>query len=108
MNWNEPITITLIPEVLFTWFALALVGGGIAGLLLRAGRVSIVTCLLAGVLGGIIGSAFMVATQAQIPESMSGGPPIRYIDLVITFMGAALVLLFDSLLRRRGSRSPQD
>lgn len=97
---NQPITITIVPELLCTGFILVLVGGSLAGLLMRGGRATVIGSLAVGVVGAVLGAMAGTLLQVEIPEAIQGGPTLRYIDLVIVFFGALVAVIFDRLIRR--------
>ncbi len=101
---NEPITITIVPELLCTGFILVLFGGSLAGLLVRGGRATVLTSIIAGMVGGVIGAMAGTLLQVEIPEAIQGGLTVRYIDLIVVFMGALVAVVFDRLVRRDSPR----
>ena len=98
---NQPVTITFVPQLLFTWLVIIMVAGGLAGVLVRGGRASVLGSLIAGMLGGIFGVALVTGAAIPISEILQEGITIRYIDFIVVFGGSLMVYLIDRVIRRR-------
>ncbi len=99
---NNAVTVTFVPEYVITWLIIGLIAGFLANILLRGGGRSATSNIVIGLLGAIIGGFLFTVLGIQTPESLNGGLTLRYIDIIVAFIGAIIVIaLFGGLLRRR-------
>jgi len=100
------ISFQLNVENLVTWIIIGSISGFLAGLLIRGRRYSPITSLIIGLIGALVGGILYTALnlQASTSEALLNGPKLRWIDFIISFVGALLVYLIVGILygfRRR-------
>ncbi len=88
---EQPVTFTIVPSQFLTIIIIGLIAGFFASLLIR-GRTNLFVSLTIGLLGAIVGSILFSAINFQIPPSLQGGITLRYIDIIVSFIGALIVL----------------
>lgn len=99
---NSTITVTFVPEYVITWLIIGLVAGFLANVILRGSGRSMTSNIVIGLLGAIIGGFLFTVLGVQVPEALSGGLTLRYIDIIVAFIGAIIVIaLFGGFWRRR-------
>ncbi|HEX2908377.1 MAG TPA: GlsB/YeaQ/YmgE family stress response membrane protein [Phototrophicaceae bacterium] len=90
---NQPITITFVPEQIFTWLIIGLIAGLLASILVRGRRFGLWGSIVVGLLGALIGGFLFTVLRIQVPPALADGFTIRYIDIIVAFIGALIVLL---------------
>jgi uncharacterized membrane protein YeaQ/YmgE (transglycosylase-associated protein family) len=99
---NSTVTVTFVPQYVITWLIIGLIAGFLANVILRGTGRSMMSNIIIGLLGAIIGGFLFTVLGVQVPESLSGGLTLRYIDILVAFIGAIIVIaLFGGLWRRR-------
>lgn len=99
---NNTITVTFVPQYVITWLIIGLIAGFLANVILRGTGRSVMSNIIVGLLGAIIGGFLFTVLGVQVPESLAGGFTLRYIDIIVAFIGAIIVIaLFGGLWRRR-------
>jgi uncharacterized membrane protein YeaQ/YmgE (transglycosylase-associated protein family) len=99
---NSTVTVTFVPQYVITWLIIGLIAGFLANVVLRGTGRSMMSNIIIGLLGAIIGGFLFTVLGVQVPESLSGGLTLRYIDILVAFIGAVIVIaLFGGLWRRR-------
>lgn len=101
---NQPITITFVPEQIVTWLIIGLIAGFLAGALIRGRRYGFITSIIVGLIGALVGGFLFTVFRVQVPAALAGGLTIRFIDIIVSFIGAVIVLLLLGLFYR--SRRP--
>jgi uncharacterized membrane protein YeaQ/YmgE (transglycosylase-associated protein family) len=99
---NNAVTITFVPEQLVTWLIIGLIAGFLASILVRGRRLGTVTSIVIGLVGAIIGGLLFTLLGLQVSPALAGGITLRYIDIIIAFIGAVIVLVLASAIWRRG------
>lgn len=99
---NNAVTITFVPEQLVTWLIIGLIAGFLASILVRGRRLGTVTSIIIGLVGAIIGGLLFTLLGLQVSPALAGGITLRYIDIIIAFIGAVIVLILASTVWRRG------
>ncbi len=97
---NQPVTVTFVPEQIITWLVIGLIAGYLASVLVRGRNLSIGTSIIVGLIGAVIGGLLFALLQIQVPASLAGGITIRYIDVIVSFIGAIIVLALVQSFRR--------
>jgi len=99
---NSTVTVTFVPQYVITWLIIGLIAGFLANVILRGSGRSMTSNIVIGLLGAIIGGFLFTVLGVQTPESLNGGITLRYIDIIVAFLGAIIVIaLFGGIFRRR-------
>jgi uncharacterized membrane protein YeaQ/YmgE (transglycosylase-associated protein family) len=99
---NSTVTVTFVPQYIITWLIIGLIAGFLANVVLRGTGRSMMSNIIIGLLGAIIGGFLFTVLGIQVPESLSGGLTLRYVDILVAFIGAVIVIaLFGGIWRRR-------
>lgn len=99
---NGAITVTFVPEQVVTWLIIGLIAGFLANILLRGGGRSVTSNIIIGLMGAIVGGFLFTVLGLQTPAALNDGITLRYIDIIVAFIGAVIVIaLFGGFLRRR-------
>jgi uncharacterized membrane protein YeaQ/YmgE (transglycosylase-associated protein family) len=97
---DQPVTVTFVPEQIITWLIIGLVAGYLASVLVRGRNLSIGASIIVGLIGAVIGGLIFALLRIQVPESLAGGITIRYVDVIVSFIGAIIVLALAQSFRR--------
>jgi len=97
---NQPVTVTFVPEQIITWLIIGLVAGYLASVLIRGRNMSIGSSIIVGLIGAVIGGLIFALLRIQVPASLMGGITIRYVDVIVSFIGAIIVLALAQSIRR--------
>lgn len=89
---NQPVTVTFVPEQIVTWLLIGLLAGYLASVFVRGRKMSIGGSIVIGLVGALIGGLLFTLLQIQVPAALAGGITIRYIDILVSFIGAVIVL----------------
>jgi len=87
---------------LIVWIIVGAIAGWLAGLLMRGRSLGTLTNIIVGLLGALVGGILFTLLHLTVPSFLNGSLTIKVADIVIAFVGAVVVLLVVSLLRRRG------
>jgi uncharacterized membrane protein YeaQ/YmgE (transglycosylase-associated protein family) len=99
---NDTVTISFVPEQVLTWVLIGLFAGLLAGLLVRGRGLGIVSSIVVGLLGALVGGFLFSILGIQVPEAFRGGITLAWSDMFVAFIGAVIVLiLFGGFYRRR-------
>jgi len=99
---DSPVTITFVPEQIVTWLIIGLIAGFAASILVRGRAVSATTSIMVGLIGALVGGLLFSLIGVQVSPVLAQGFTLRYIDIIVSFIGAVIVLiLFGTLWRRR-------
>lgn len=100
---NQQVTVSFNVEQVITWLIIGLIAGALAGMLIRGRRYGLLGSIAVGLIGAVVGGFLFTILRIPTPAFLEGAITIKLIDIVIAFIGAALVLLVFSLVyRRRG------
>jgi uncharacterized membrane protein YeaQ/YmgE (transglycosylase-associated protein family) len=99
---NNAVTITFVPEQIITWLIIGLIAGFLASILVRGRRLGTVSSIVIGLVGALIGGLLFTLLGVQVSPALAGGITLRYIDIIIAFIGAVIVLVLASAFWRRG------
>jgi uncharacterized membrane protein YeaQ/YmgE (transglycosylase-associated protein family) len=100
---NNQITISITVEQLISWIIVGSIAGLVASLFAR-GRVSLFGLLFVGLIGAVVGGfIFFDLLHIQPTGELAGGILIRWIDIIVSIIGALLVMAVTSVFywRRR-------
>lgn len=94
------VTFQLNVENLVTWLIIGAISGFLAGLLVRGRRYSTLSSLIIGLVGALVGGLLYTALnlKASTPDVLLKGPQLRWIDFIISFVGALIVFLVVGVL----------
>ncbi len=99
---DNAVTVTFVPEYVITWLIIGLIAGFLANIILRGGGRSATSNIVIGLLGALVGGFLFTVLGIQTPASLNDGLTLRYIDILVAFIGAVIVIaLFGGLWRRR-------
>src|SRR5262245_13221738 len=99
---NSTITVSFQPAYVVTWLIIGLIAGFLASIVVRGRGRGAMTSIIIGLLGALIGGFLFNVLNINVPASLQGGVTLRYIDIVVSFIGAVLVLIiFGGFWRRR-------
>lgn len=90
---NQPVTITFVPEQILTWAIIGLIAGVLASMLVRGYRFGLLWSIVIGLLGALIGGFIFTVLRIQTPAALAGGITIRWMDIIVAFIGAVIILL---------------
>jgi uncharacterized membrane protein YeaQ/YmgE (transglycosylase-associated protein family) len=96
----DTITIQFTVTGVITWIIVGLIAGFLAGLLVRGRGYSTVTSVIVGLVGAFVGGFLVTYFKIAPPAFLAGGITINYFDIVVSFIGAALVLIVLGFLFR--------
>jgi uncharacterized membrane protein YeaQ/YmgE (transglycosylase-associated protein family) len=98
---EQTVTITFVPGQLITWLIIGLISGFLASVILRGGRLGILGSIVVGLVGAVVGGFLVTLLGVQVPAVLAGGIELRYFDIIVSFLGAVLVLIIVGALTRR-------
>ncbi len=98
---NQPLTITFVPEQVITWLIIGLIAGFAASVLVRGRRLGTISSIIVGLIGALVGGLLFTLLRIQVSPALASGITLRYIDMIVAFIGALLVLIVVSGLRGR-------
>ncbi len=99
---TEPtVTISFQPSQVLTWLLVGLIAGALASIF-AGERISMIGSLVVGLLGALIGGFLFTLLRIQPSAALEAGITIRWIDIIVAFVGALIVLIiFGGVFRRR-------
>lgn len=86
---------------LITWLIVGLIAGALASLLTRGRIYGLIPSLIIGLLGAFVGGFLFGLLNIQVPPDLQGGITIRWIDIIVAFVGSAIVLFIYGFFYRR-------
>jgi uncharacterized membrane protein YeaQ/YmgE (transglycosylase-associated protein family) len=98
---NTTVTISFVPEQIITWIIIGLVAGFLAALLVRGRGMGTVGNVFVGLIGALVGGFLFTIFNVQVPAELAGGITLRWIDIIVAFIGAVLILLIFGAWRWR-------
>jgi uncharacterized membrane protein YeaQ/YmgE (transglycosylase-associated protein family) len=102
---DQSVTINFVPEQIITWVIIGLIAGLLAGLLIRGQRFGFLTSVIVGLLGALLGGFLFTALRMQVPPALSGGITLAWMDMLVAFIGAVIILIvFSGFFRVRSRR----
>lgn len=98
---NQPVTINFVPEQVLTWVIIGLLAGMLASFIMRD-RFGFVGSIVIGLLGALAGGIVVTLFHIQVGSVFTGGITLQWADIVVSFIGALIILmLFGGFARRR-------
>ncbi len=97
---SQPITLNTTLGQIIAWIMIGLISGLLASFFMR-GRKSLSTIVFIGLIGALIGGFVFDVLNIEITGSLNNGITIRWIDILVAFIGSILVLLATSRLSFR-------
>jgi uncharacterized membrane protein YeaQ/YmgE (transglycosylase-associated protein family) len=88
---DQAVTVTFVPEQVLTWIIVGLLAGILASMLIRGRRFGFISSVVVGLLGALIGGFLFSLLGIQLP--VSGGITLNWSDMIISFIGAVIILL---------------
>lgn len=99
---DNAVTVTFVPEYVITWLIIGLIAGFLANIILRGGGRSATSNIVIGLLGALVGGFLFTVLGIQTPAALNDGLTLRYIDILVSFIGAVIIIaLFGGFWRRR-------
>jgi uncharacterized membrane protein YeaQ/YmgE (transglycosylase-associated protein family) len=99
---NQPVTVTFVPEQILTWIIIGMIAGLFAGLLIRGRGFGVVSSVIVGLFGALLGGFLFSVLGLQIPPAFQGGITLGWGDILVSFIGAVIILLlFGGFYRSR-------
>ncbi len=98
---QQAVTVTFDIQQILTWIIVGLIAGFMAGVLIRGRRYGLISSIIVGLIGAIVGGFVFRLFKVQVPAFLAGELRIQVADVVVAFVGAAIVLLILSLVYRR-------
>lgn len=95
---------TSILSQILTWLIAGLIAGWVFGSLVPGRRMNIIGSLLIGFLGAVLGGILYNFIGIETSPALLSGITIRWIDIIVAFIGALVVLVFFGLLFGRPRR----
>lgn len=98
---TDPVTITFVPEQIITWLIIGLIAGFAASVLVRGYAISATASIIVGLIGALVGGLLFTLLGLQVSPTLNQGFTLRYIDIIVSFIGALIVLIIFGATRRR-------
>ncbi len=98
---DNPVTVTFVPSQIITWIIIGIIAGFLAGVIVRGRRFGLLTSIIIGLVGALIGGFLFTVLRIQPPAFLNGDITIKLSDIIISFVGAVIVLLIAGLFYRR-------
>lgn len=96
---DRPVTITFVPQQIVTWLIIGLIAGMLASLIVH-GRYGVFRSIVLGLLGALLGGLLFSVLPIQVSPALQGGITLRWSDMLVSFVGALIILLLFGLLPR--------
>lgn len=100
---GQAVTITFVPQQVITWLIIGLLAGFLASLVVRGRGMSTLGSLIIGLVGALVGGVLFTLLAIDVSPALKEGITIRYIDVIVAFLGAVFVLVITAILRGRRS-----
>jgi uncharacterized membrane protein YeaQ/YmgE (transglycosylase-associated protein family) len=85
-----------------TAIIIGIVSGFLASLFVRGRTMNVLSTMVVGLLGALVGNFLFGLLNVPISPALLDGITLRFIDIVVSFIGAVLILIF--VLALFGSR----
>ncbi len=95
------ITITFDPNQVITWLLIGLFAGFLASIIVRGRGMGLLASIVVGLIGALVGGFLFSILNIQVPSELVQGITLRYIDIIVSLVGALIVLLIASRFWRR-------
>jgi uncharacterized membrane protein YeaQ/YmgE (transglycosylase-associated protein family) len=90
------ITISFDPQQVITWLLIGLFAGFLASIIVRGRGMGLLASIIVGLVGALVGGFLFSILNIQIPSVLAEGITLRYIDIIVSLIGALIVLLLVS------------
>ena len=97
---SDQFTVSFTVSGVITWIIVGLIAGFLAGLIVRGRGYSMISSLIVGLIGAFVGGFLVTIFKVTPPGFLVGALTIRYFDIAVAFVGAALVLVVLGILFR--------
>ena len=102
---NQTVTISFNLGTVLTWIIIGLIAGFLAGVFIRGRRFGFLTSVIIGLIGALIGGFLFTVLRIPVSPALNEPINIRWIDILVAFIGAVILLLILGLFYRyRGPR----
>lgn len=93
-NPNSVVTVSFQPIQIITWVVIGLIAGFLAGILVQGRGFRPFTSIAVGLIGALIGGVLfnLFGLNNSISPELQGGITLRYIDMIVAFIGSLLFL----------------
>ena len=98
---NDAVTVTFVPQQIVTWLIIGLLAGFMASLLVRGRGMNVTGSIFVGLVGALFGGLLFGVLRWPVSPALEEGITLRYIDIIVSFVGAVLVLFIVTGIRRR-------
>jgi uncharacterized membrane protein YeaQ/YmgE (transglycosylase-associated protein family) len=98
---NQPVVVTTTIGQIITWVIIGLIAGLLASILVRGRGMSLGSSIIIGLIGAVIGGFLFSLLGIQATGALAGGLVIRWIDIIVAFIGAVIVLVLAGVVYRR-------
>jgi uncharacterized membrane protein YeaQ/YmgE (transglycosylase-associated protein family) len=99
---NQPIVVSTTLGQVVTWLVIGLIAGLLANFLVRGRGTSLGNSIIIGLVGAVIGGFLFSLLGVQVSPALRQGIVLPYIDIIVSFVGAIIVLILVTSVRRRG------
>ncbi len=89
----QTVSITFDVGEVVTWIVIGLIAGSLAGLIVRGSRFGYITSLIVGLVGALVGGFLFKVLRIPVAPALEGAMTIKWIDIIVAFVGAVIVLL---------------
>ncbi len=97
---NQTVTISFNLGAVLTWIIVGLIAGFLAGVIGRGRRFGLVSSIILGLIGALIGGFLFSLLRLPVPAALNEPINIRWIDILVAFVGAVILLLILGLFYR--------
>jgi uncharacterized membrane protein YeaQ/YmgE (transglycosylase-associated protein family) len=97
----QTVTVTFDVGAVITWAIIGLIAGFLAGALVRGRRFGLITSIIVGLVGALVGGFLFTILKIPVPPILQNTISIRWADIIVAFVGAVIVLLLLGLIWRR-------
>jgi uncharacterized membrane protein YeaQ/YmgE (transglycosylase-associated protein family) len=98
---NQPIVVQTTLGQVITWIIIGAVAGLFASVLVRGRGMGLGSSIILGLIGAIVGGFIFSLLGVQATGPLAGALVIRWIDIVVAFIGALLILMLASIFWHR-------
>ncbi len=97
---NQTVTISFNLGAVLTWIIVGLIAGFLAGVIVRGRRFGLISSIILGLIGALIGGVIFSLLHLPVPAALNEPINIRWIDILVAFVGAVILLLILGLFYR--------
>jgi uncharacterized membrane protein YeaQ/YmgE (transglycosylase-associated protein family) len=99
----QTVSVTFDVGEVATWIVIGLIAGFLAGLIVRGSRFGFLTSVIVGLVGAVVGGFLFKILQIPVAPALQGALAIKWIDIIVAFVGAVIILLIvGGIYRVRG------